>query len=90
MAATVTGISSMATRQILTELGSAFQNNTGQTISIESVGGVDAARRVRAGEAFDIVALADDAMRQLAADGLLKPESCTGFARSAMAVAIPA
>lgn len=90
MAAALTGISSMATRQILTELGSAFGKETGQTISIESVGGVDAARRVRTGEAFDIVALADDVMKQLEADGLLKPASCAGFAKSAMAVAIHA
>ncbi|GKQ53712.1 substrate-binding domain-containing protein [Bradyrhizobium sp. Ce-3] len=90
MAATLTGISSMATRQILTELGKAYRKETGQTISIESVGGVDAARRVRAGEAFDLVALADDAMKQLDTDGLLRPGSCAGFAKSAIAVAIHA
>src|SRR5215831_15380038 len=90
MAASVTGISSMATRQILTELGNAYQQRAGQTVAIESVGGVDAAKRVRAGEAFDIVVLADDAMKQLDADGFLKPGSRTGFAKSAMAVAIPA
>jgi molybdate transport system substrate-binding protein len=87
MAATITGISSMATRQILTELGDAYRNRTGQPVAIESVGGVDAARRVRAGETFDIVVLADDAMKQLEADGFLKPGSRIGFARSAMAVA---
>jgi molybdate transport system substrate-binding protein len=90
MAATITGISSMATRQILTELSGAFQNKTGQAVAIESVGGVDAAKRVRAGEAFDIVVLADDAIRQLEADGFLKPGSHAGFAKSAMAVAIRA
>jgi molybdate transport system substrate-binding protein len=90
MAAHMTGISSMATRQILTELGNAYQQKTGQSVAIESVGGVDAAKRVRAGEAFDIVVLADDAMKQLEADGFLKPGSRTGFAKSAMAVAIRA
>ena len=90
MPAHVTGISSMATRQILTELGNAYQQKTGQTVAIESVGGVDAAKRVRAGEAFDIVVLADDAMKQLEADGFLKAGSRTGFAKSAMAVAIRA
>jgi molybdate transport system substrate-binding protein len=90
MAERVTGISSMATRQILTELGNAYQKKTGQTVAIESVGGVDAAKRVRAGESFDIVVLAEDAMKLLEADGFLKPGSRTGFARSAMAVAIPA
>jgi len=90
MAAQVTGISSMATRQILTELCDAYRKKTGQTVAIESVGGVDAAKRVRAGEAFDIVVLADDALKQLEADGLLKAGSRTGFAKSAMAVAIRA
>ncbi|MCC8983072.1 substrate-binding domain-containing protein [Bradyrhizobium acaciae] len=79
MTATITGISSMATRQILTELSSAFQTTTGQLTSIESVGGVDAAKRIRAGEPFDIVVLADEAMKQLEEDGLLKPGSCAGF-----------
>ncbi|MCC8942443.1 substrate-binding domain-containing protein [Bradyrhizobium sp. Arg68] len=90
MAATVTGISSMATRQILAELSRAFQNKTGHTVAIESVGGVDAAKRVRAGETFDIVVLADDVMTQLDADGFLRPGSRAGFAKSAMAVAVGA
>jgi molybdate transport system substrate-binding protein len=80
----------MATRQILAELGDAYTKKTGQSVAIESVGGVDAAKRVRAGETFDIVVLADDAMKQLEADGFLKPGSRVGFARSAMAVAIRA
>lgn len=80
----------MATRQILTELGDAFTRKTGQAVVIESVGGVDAARRVRAGETFDIVVLADDVIRQLETEGVLKPGSRAGFTRSAMAVAIRA
>lgn len=88
MAADIVGISSMATRQILAELGGAFQQKSGQSVAIESVGGVDAARRVRAGEKFDIIVLADDAMKQLEADGCLKSGSRTGFAESAIAVAV--
>jgi molybdate transport system substrate-binding protein len=90
MAARVTGISSMATRQILAELTGAYEKKTEQSVAIESVGGVDAAKRVRAGEAFDIVVLADDALKQLEADGFLKADSRVGFAKSAMAVAIRA
>ncbi|MDE2380262.1 substrate-binding domain-containing protein [Bradyrhizobium sp.] len=90
MAATLTGISSMATRQILAELSDAYTKRTGQAVAIESVGGVDAATRVRAGEAFDIVVLADGAMKQLEADGFLQPGSRVGLAKSAMAVAIRA
>lgn len=55
------GISSMATRLVLAELAEAFQRRFGFGVSIESVGGVDAAKRVQAGEAFDFVILASDA-----------------------------
>ncbi|MGA9091872.1 MAG: substrate-binding domain-containing protein [Bradyrhizobium sp.] len=88
MAADIVGISSMATRQILAERAGAYQQKTGHSVAIESVGGVDAARRIRAGEKFDIVVLADDAMRKLEEDGFLKPESRAGFADSAIAVAV--
>ncbi len=39
MAAPLTGISSMATRQILAELSEAYTKRTGQAVAIESVGG---------------------------------------------------
>ena len=88
MAADIVGISSMATRQILAEVGDAYQRKTRRSVAIESVGGVDAARRVRAGENFDIIVLADEAMKQLEADGCLKSGSRAGFAQSAIAVAV--
>lgn len=88
MAAEVVGISSMATRHVLTELGAAYRQRTGQSVAIESVGGVDAARRIRAGEKCDIVVLADEAMRQLEADGCIKSGSRAGFADLAIAVAV--
>jgi molybdate transport system substrate-binding protein len=88
MAAEIVGISSMATRQILADLAGAFQQKTGQSVAIESVGGVDAARRIRAGEKFDIVVLADDAMKNLEAEGCLRAGSRAAFAESAIAVAV--
>lgn len=90
MAADISGISSMATRQILAELSGAYRQKTGKSVAIESVGGVDAARRIRAGEKFDIVVLADDAMKKLEADGFLKSGSRAGFAESSIAVAVRA
>ena len=62
-------ISSMATKQILAELAKKFENKSSFTVSIESVGGVDAAKRVLAGEAFDAVILASNAIDQLIASG---------------------
>jgi molybdate transport system substrate-binding protein len=88
MAADIVGISSMATRQILAELGGAFQQKMGRSVAIEAVGGVDAAKRIRGGERFDIIVLADDAMNKLEADGFLKAGSRAGFAESSIAVAV--
>src|SRR5882672_3435133 len=65
----ITGISSMATRQALAELARVFEQRCGCEVAIESVGGVDAARRVQAGEPFDVVFLASDAIDRLIAAG---------------------
>jgi molybdate transport system substrate-binding protein len=81
-------ISSMATKQILTDLVAKYQAATGQTASIESVGGVDAAKRVQAGEAFDLVVLARDALDKLMAGGQLQPGSLRDLVRSGVAVAV--
>ena len=90
MAHPVTGISSMATRRVLAELAQRYQSTTGEQAAIEAVGGVDAARRVRAGEAFDVVALAADVMTKLESEGFVIPGSTVGFVRSAMALAVRA
>ena len=67
MATPLQGISSMATRQVLAELVAAYAQQSADPVHSESVGGVDAARRVQAGEAFDVVILASDAIDKLAA-----------------------
>ena len=69
MSTEILGISSMATRLVLAELAEAYQRTSGQHLRIESVGGVDAAKRVAAGEAFDVVILASDAIDKLIAAG---------------------
>jgi molybdate transport system substrate-binding protein len=63
----------MATRQVLAELTSAYAKLSAQAVAIESVGGVDAAKRVATGEAFDVVVLASDAIDKLIAAGHLLP-----------------
>jgi molybdate transport system substrate-binding protein len=90
MAQTITGISSMATRQILAELTARYRAATGRTVAIEAMGGVDAAKRVRAGEEFDLVILADDVLEKLEAEGHLVAGSRAGFVRSPMAMAVRA
>jgi molybdate transport system substrate-binding protein len=87
--ATITGISSMATRQLLAELAQAYRARSGQAVAFESVGGVDAQRREKEGEAFDIVFLARDAIDKLAAAGHVQPGSTVDLVRSGVAVAVP-
>jgi len=79
----------MATRQVLAELADLWQQRGGQPIDIESVGGVDAAQRVQAGEAFDIVFLAANALERLQAAGCLATGSKVDLMRSSTCVAIP-
>lgn len=86
----ITGISSMAMRHVLVELGDAYERQLGQPVEIVSVGGVDAARRVDEGAAFDFVVLAADAIEQLAARGRVDAGSRTDIARSAVAIAVAA
>lgn len=84
----LTGISSMATRAVLAELGQAFERHFGITLAIEATGGVDAARRVAAGEAFDLVFLAADAIDKLVVGGHLAAGSRVDLVRSPVAVAV--
>lgn len=78
----------MATRALLAELCAAYGRAGGADVTIESVGGVDAARRVQAGEAFDVVFLASDAIDKLLAGGHLLAASRTDLVRSGVAVAV--
>jgi molybdate transport system substrate-binding protein len=87
---TLKAISSMATRQVLAELADAWQRRSGETIAIESVGGVDAAKRVQAGEAFDAVFLAADAIDKLIAAERVVRSSKVDLFRSPVAVAVRA
>ena len=80
----------MATRQVLAELATAFERQSGTPVVFESVGGVDAARRVQTGEAFDVVVLASDAIDKLIAGGHLQAGSKVDLVHSGVAVAVRA
>lgn len=90
MTTDIKGISSMATRLVLADLVAAFEQQSGCRVAIESVGGVDAARRVQAGEAFDVVILASDAIDKLIASGQVLAGSRVDLVRSGVAVAVRA
>ena len=86
----IAGISSMAMRPVLAELAEAYEQRLRQRVSIVSVGGIEAARRINDGEAFDFVVLAADAIERLASDGRVVPGSRIDLARSGVAIAVAA
>ncbi|NNU42579.1 substrate-binding domain-containing protein [Ramlibacter sp. B156] len=78
----------MATRQVLGELAQAWERQAGIPVAIESVGGVDAARRVAAGESFDFAVLASDALDKLVAGGHVLAGSRVDIVDSGVAIAV--
>lgn len=90
MTTVIKGISSMATRLLLAELVAGFEQRSGFRVEMASVGGVDAAKRVQAGETFDVVVLASDAIDKLTAAGHLRAGSRVDLVRSGVAVAVRA
>lgn len=90
MSAALRGISSMATRQLLAGLADAWAGQGGEPVSFESVGGVDALRRIQAGEPFDLVVLARDAIGKLAASGHVVADSRVDLVQSGVACCVRA
>jgi molybdate transport system substrate-binding protein len=90
MTTEILGISSMATRLLLAELAEAYERVADVRVRIESVGGVDAAKRVAAREAFDVVFLASDAIDKLIAGGHAHTGSRVDLVHSGVAVAVKA
>lgn len=85
----------MATRGVLADLVAHCAADPagpggGIPVAMESVGGVDAARRVQGGEVFDLVVLAADAIDRLIDAGHLVPGSRVDLVHSGVAVAVPA
>lgn len=83
-------ISSMATRHILAEIAASHGTATGRVVNVNSMGGVDAAKRVESGESVDVVVLAADALAKLARGGFVRADSVVDIARSALAAAVKA
>jgi molybdate transport system substrate-binding protein len=83
-------ISSMATRQVLADLAAGYEARASHKVALESVGGVDAAKRVRAGESFDAIVLASDAIDKLEQDGHVVAGTRIDLVRSETAIAVRA
>ena len=80
----------MATRNILADLSSKYEQRTGILVDMRSMGGVEAAKLARGGAPTDIIALASKVMASLEAEGHLVRGSIRPFARSEIGIAIPA
>ena len=85
---TIMGLSSMATRQLLADLARSFAQIAPWSVEIESIGGVDAARKVRGGAAVDVIVLASNVMEQLEKEGWIASGTRSDIARSGVAVAV--
>ena len=83
-------MTSLATKDFLAEYLARYQASTGQALAYENAGGVEIARRARAGEAFDVVILAAGVIDALQAEGKLIAGSKIDLVKSSAAVAVPA
>jgi molybdate transport system substrate-binding protein len=81
-------LSSMATRELLTELATGCSRDLSQPVVAEAAGGVDVAKRVQAGEALDIVVLAANVIDMLIAEGKLLSGSRVDLVKSGVGVAV--
>jgi molybdate transport system substrate-binding protein len=75
---------------VLGEPAQAWRQRSGRQVSVESIGGVDAAKRVAAGEPFDFVVLAKDAIDKLVAGGTVVAGSRVDLVDSPVAIAVRA
>jgi molybdate transport system substrate-binding protein len=83
-------LSSMATKAVLAELAESYAARAPGRVVVESVGGVDAKKRVQAGEAFDAVVLSSEAIDGLVRSGHLVAGSKRDLVSSGVAVAVRA
>ncbi len=83
-------LSSMAAREVLSELAAQYQRATGQPVTAEAAGGVDVVKRVQGGEAVDAVVLASNAIEKLIAEAKLLAGSRVDLAESGVAIAVRA
>jgi molybdate transport system substrate-binding protein len=80
----------MATKGLLAELARSYELGSGREVVLESIGGVDAEKRVGAGETFDVVVLARNAIDRLLASRFLVAGSDADLVCSGVAAAVRA
>ena len=80
----------MATKSILSELTKVYQVQFGIEVLIESVGGVDASKRIQNEEPYDMALLGSDAIDRLIQGEHLLQDSRLDWVESPIAIAVPA
>lgn len=85
----VSGLSSMATKSVLADLCRALTRQGSIAAAFTSVGGVEVARRLRAGGRADIVVLDEQTMAELNAHGMFEPATVTPLFVSDVVAAVP-
>jgi molybdate transport system substrate-binding protein len=88
MTLTLRGLSSMATKELLTELGAALRRRS-QLVEFESAGGLEVARNIRAGAHADLAVLGSEQMADLDAEGHLVPGTLRPLFVSDVMAAVP-
>lgn len=78
----------MATRALMAELFQQWTEQHTPGATLQSVGGVEALRRLRAGEAFDVAILSSEAIGTLERDGWVAPAGSVPLVESSMAMAV--
>ena len=87
-AAEIKVLSAGAMKSIVTELGEAFKQETGHTLSMTFDTAGAQSKRLAAGEPADVVVLTDVAIEQLAGQGLVVAGSRADIARVGIGVAV--
>lgn len=84
------GLCSKATAVVLADLARFVAERPGPGVVFESDGGVEVSRRVREGEAADLLVLADDEVRALADDGIVLTDTVHPLFDSDVVLAVAA
>jgi molybdate transport system substrate-binding protein len=83
-------ITSMASRELLKELCARYQEESQQVVAVEAAGGVEVAKRLRAGELVDMAVLSRNTIDDLAREQVLLADSIADIANSGIAAAVAA
>ncbi len=89
MSTSIRILSSMASKSVLQALSSHYQSSTANVIELTAIGGVDALKRVQAGDASDIIILASTAIQTLLAEGHAVAGSRVDLVTSGVSIAVP-